>query len=300
MLNARRALAVLAIGAACALGLAPSAHAAVPVTQVGWWTRSPVPPTVPEGGIAVGAAPDGALTVSAVLIDAGDGGASGTSLRLVETGGQGQQAAGVQVCPTDTSWSAAKGDPLDKAPKDACATASVAMTRGADGTWTADVQKLVDGKTGDVALIVLPAAGSVAFQIEYAPPIVDGAVSEASSDESTTDFSSVGSTATETSPSSDSSSFTAPETVTPTAEVAPPTTVSAAPTTAVTIASTPDYAAGVPARTSSEERGVTKATILIWYVVAAVFGAMVAGISWMNSKGYLSPVELLAAVRRRS
>ena len=297
MLNARRALAVLAIGAACALGFAPSAHAAVPVTQVGWWTRSPVPPTVPEGGVAVGAAPDGALTVSAVKIDAGDG-ASGTSLRLVETGGQGQQAAGVQVCPTDTSWSAATGDALDKAPKDACASASVAMTRGADGTWTADVQKLVDGKTGDVALIVLPAAGSVAFQIEYAPPIVDGSVSEASSDESTTDFSSVGSTATETSPSSDSSSFTAPETVTPAPVVAPPTTV-AAPTTVATIASTPDYAAGIPARTSSEERGVTKATVLIWYVVAAVFGTMVAGISWMSSKGYLSPVELLAAIRRR-
>jgi len=82
------------------------------------------------------------------------------------------------------------------------------------------------------------------------------------------------------------------------AVVAPPTTV-AAPTTVATIASTPDYAAGIPARTSSEERGVTKATVLIWYVVAAVFGTMVAGISWMSSKGYLSPVELLAAIRRR-
>jgi hypothetical protein len=283
----------MAIGAACALGLAPSAHAAVPVTQVGWWTRSPVPPTVPEGGAAVGAAPDGALTVSAVEFDAGDG-ASGASLRLVETGGQGQQAAGVQVCPTDTSWSAAAGDPLDKAPKDACASASVAMTRGADGTWTADVQKLVEGKTGDVALMILPAAGSVAFQIEYAPPTVDGSVSTESTG-SSGESSFTSETIPETAPSS---AFEAPPPVTPTSEVASPP-VATAPTTAVTIASTPDFAAGIPARSASTERGVTKATVLIWYVVAAAFGAFVAGISWMRTKGYLSPVEVLATVRRR-
>jgi hypothetical protein len=71
-------------------------------------------------------------------------------------------------------------------------------------------------------------------------------------------------------------------------------------TTAATIPSTPDFASGVPARSSSTERGVTKSTIVVWYLVAIVFGAFVAGISWMNAKGYLNPVELLAAVRRRS
>src|SRR4051812_22219370 len=179
----RRTIGV-AVLAAAVVALAPTAaHADVPVTQVGWWTRAPSPPTVPEGGIAVGAAPDGDLTIGALVIDAGEGGATGTELRLVETGGQGQQVAGLQVCPTSTTWSAAKGEPMTDAPKDDCKSATVAMKRAEDGaTWTAEVQKLVEGKTDTVGLIVKPASGSVAFQISFAPPSVAGEASTESSD----------------------------------------------------------------------------------------------------------------------
>jgi hypothetical protein len=41
---------------------------------------------------------------------------------------------------------------------------------------------------------------------------------------------------------------------------------------------------------------VTKATVLVWYLVAAVFGVMVAGFSWARAEGHLN---VLALVRRR-
>src|SRR5437016_2832080 len=87
---------------------APAAHAAVPVTKVGWWTRSPAPPTVPSGGISVGEAPDGNLSVAAIEVDTG-GGASTPKLSLSEAGGQAQQAATLQVCTTTDGWTAANG-----------------------------------------------------------------------------------------------------------------------------------------------------------------------------------------------
>src|SRR3954447_13898011 len=95
----RRTLALGGLASAMIFGAPVAAHADVPIKQVGWWTRSPAPPTVPDGGVSVGAAADGDLTVAAVQIDAG-GGASGANLHLVETNGGGQ-LAGLQVCSAD-------------------------------------------------------------------------------------------------------------------------------------------------------------------------------------------------------
>jgi hypothetical protein len=273
--------------------VAPGAHAEVPVSQVGWWTRSPTPPTVPEGGISVAAAPDGPLTVGAVLLDAG-GGASGASVRLVETGGEGQQLGGLQVCPTSSAWSPAEAGAMADAPKDDCASATVAMARGDDGTWTADVQSLVDGKTGPVGLIVLPAAGSVAFQVTFAPPIVDGSVTDESdsSSESTSDAFEP-STSSSGSFSTDTGSFTVPSA--PAVPEVPVTTATTAP--AATIAPSNDVAAstfsgGLPIKTVTGDH-VTKATVLLWYLAAIVFGSAVAGLSWVRAEGHLSPAALL-------
>src|SRR3954469_9813143 len=151
------------------------ARADVPVEKVGWWTRAAAPPSVPDGGIAVGAAPDGALTVGAVELSVGDG-ASGTSLRLVETSGEGQQVAAMKACPPGNGWSADKGGDLaSSAPKDQCSVAAVPFHRSDDGSWSADLDPLVAGKSGDLSIIVVPAAGQTpvgAFQISFAPPIV--------------------------------------------------------------------------------------------------------------------------------
>jgi hypothetical protein len=303
VLTPRRGVAVAAL-ASIALGVAlPSvASADVPVSQVGWWTRSPQPQSVPEGGIAVGAAPDGALTVAAVLVDAGDG-ASGSQLRLVETDGTGPIAT-VQVCPTVATWSAAAGGPMEDAPEGQC-DAGVAMTRGEDGTWVADVQPLLDGKTGDVGLLVAPAADSVAFQLSFAPPTVTGSVSEASSGSGST-------TATTRAPASSArpstspagSSFVAPATPTPTV-ASTPTTLAALPDTstdgssanAESVAFTPVVGGTVPAGESSRDVGA--GTVVLWYVLALVVGAGVAGLHWMRSNGRLTPSAALARMRAR-
>jgi hypothetical protein len=300
----RRVFVAGVIGVALVLVLPGAARADVPVTQVGWWTRSPTPPTVPDGGISVAAAPDGELTVGAVLIDTG-GGASGTSLRLVEgTGGAGAELAAIQVCPTSASWTPVAGGAMADAPKDECDTATVPMTRGDDGTWTADVQALVDGKTGNIGLIVKPASDAVAFQLSFAPPAVDGSVSEGTATQIET------TTATTTAPSSSSSgpslapsspgapSFVAPVTPTPAAPVQQvalePAGGSSA--TAEAVEFTPQLGA-VPAG-GGDASDVTKATVLLWYVLAVVVGAAVAGVTWLKNEGRLSPAALLARARR--
>lgn len=298
----RRALVAGILGVALVLAIPGAAHAEVPVSQVGWWTRSPTPPAVPDGGISVGAAPDGALTVGAVVVDAG-GGASGASLRLVESsGGTGAQVAGIRVCPTSTSWSAADGGPMTDAPKDECKAASVPMKRGADGTWTAKVQELLAGKTGAVGLIVVPAANAVAFQLSFAPPTVDGSVSEGAAPETQT------TTATTFAPSGSSSgspsfaapappstpSFVAP--VTPAPQVAAPVSDGSS-ATAADVAFVPEIGAGVPAGGGGGSH-VTKATMLLWYMLAMVVGLAVTGVVRLKNEGRLSPAAFLARARR--
>jgi hypothetical protein len=294
------------VAGALLLGGAPAANAEVPITQVGWWTRSPTPPTVPEGGLSVAAAPDGDLTIGAVLLDAGEGGASGASLRLVEgSGGAGAEVAGIRVCPTSSTWSAEAGGALADAPEAQCDAASVDMVRGADGTWTADVQSLVEGKTGDVGLAVVPAEGSVAFQLNFAPPAVDGSVSESSgSDFTETTTATTMATSTSPSPAASSSptpSFIAPVTPVPTVPAASNQVGAALPSdgssaTAAAVEFEPQLGGAVPAGESDSR--VTKATVLLWYVLAMVIGAGVAGLTWLRNTGRLAPADLLARVRR--
>ena len=308
--TARLAL-VAAVTGALLLGGAPTAAADVPVSQVGWWTRSPTPPTVPEGGISVGAAPDGPLTVGAVLVDT-DGGASGASLRLVESsGGAGAEVAALEVCPTTATWAAVAGGAMADAPEASCDAGSVAMTRGADGTWTGDVQSLLDGKTGEVGLLVQPADGSVAFQLSFAPPTVTGSVTDASSSSSS---SGSGSTVTTTAPSTRpteggantfsppaTTGFVAPPTATPTTvaggnqQVAAAVPSDGSSATAEMVEFTP-FAGGVPAGESDAD--VSAGTVVLWYVLAVLVGGAVAGVVWLRNAGRFSPATLLARVRR--
>lgn len=297
------------VGATLALAVPGSASADVPVSQVGWWTRSLTPPSVPEGGLAVGAAPDGASTVGAVLLDVGDG-ASGTELRLVETEGTSALAA-IQVCPTTTTWSADDGGALEDAPEGRCDGTTAPMTRGDDGTWIADVQPLVEGKTGEVGLLVAPAAGSVAFEIAFAPPTVSGFVTEASTSASqpstaTTQAPATSSSAAPSPSPSGSPSFVAPVTQTP-PTVATVTTLATLPdtsgvlvgsATAAQVEFTPQIGAAVPAGESSSDVGA--GTVVLWYVIALIVGAAVAGIVWLRDTDDLSAGALLARVRRSS
>lgn len=301
------ARAACACALACLLvvgATAGSASADVPVSQVGWWTRALSPPTVPEGGIGVGAAPDGDLTVGAVLLDAGDG-ASGVGLRLVETGGQGQALASLVVCPTTTSWSAAAGGPMAEAPPaDQCEATSAPMTRAADGTWTADVA-FANGQSGPVALLVKPAPGAVAFQLSFAPPTVTGTVSTPSPGGGAAEEP-ASRPATSPRPSS-TPSFVQPPSSPATAAV--PVSVVAAPMVAGTDAATSIGASSaevavpvfgsVPAGGGDDDSGVSRLTIVSWYVLALVVGATVAALTWVRNEGRLSLEGLATFVRLR-
>src|SRR4051794_35727168 len=137
------ALAAVGVAMASSLGGFTPAHAAVPVSKVGWWTRSPSTPTVPDGGLTVGVAPDGNLSVAAIGLDTA-GGAAQAKVTLKETSdSQGAQAASLQVCTTSDEWAAGgKGD-LATAPRPTCPQDPLLLKRADDGTWTADAASLI-------------------------------------------------------------------------------------------------------------------------------------------------------------
>jgi hypothetical protein len=125
------------------------------LVEIGWWTRSPVQ-SAPDGGFAVGTAPDGPTSVAAVRLDLGETGVTAASLSAREAGGTLQALAGLRVCFAATPWTAADGGPLADAPAADCSNQAVRLTRADNGAWTADVTPFTNGRTGLIALAVVP------------------------------------------------------------------------------------------------------------------------------------------------
>ena len=288
---------VFAVFAFSALALVPAAHAQVAVQKTGWWTRSPAPPAVPAGGLAVGEAPDGYLTVSAFQVDAG-GGATNASLSLAESDGQGQQGASIQACTSTDQWNSANGGELGLAPRPNCPTSAVLFTRDSNGVWAADINSLLAGKTGMVTLMVVPApdaaalpggARTGAFQISFKPPAVAGTVAPAAESESSADTSSAG--ATDTAPATTfSPAFGAPLTTpgeVPSLAAAPPSTELAAPA-----AGNANANVNFPVRVSGtpQKRAKSRLVILAWLVLASAIGAVAGVAHWARSEGVLARV----------
>lgn len=166
-----RVVRVVAMAALVVVAVAAPAGAQPSVVAVGWWSRSPIA-GAPEGGVAVGAAPDGPVTVAAVLLDLGDHGVTAASLTAVEVGGVAQGLASLRVCPVAPGWPPAAGAPLEQAPQPACEGGSTDFLRdGPSSTWGADLSPLLDGKTGLFALMVVPAAGGAPlYEVRLARP----------------------------------------------------------------------------------------------------------------------------------
>lgn len=167
----KRALGIVAVGAvAWSVGGMGSAGAAGEITDIGWWTRSPLS-SAPEGGFAVGAAPDGATAVAALRVDVGGG--VETLLLEVEPASDAVALGSLEVCVAPDTWAAASAGALDDAPTTVCEGASVPFARAGTGTgWRADVSSLVQSATGDVSLAVVPIAGSgtVPYEVTFGPP----------------------------------------------------------------------------------------------------------------------------------
>lgn len=168
---ARWLAVVAAAGTVALVPVARSADADPTITAVGWWTRSPLA-GAPEGGIAVSSAPDGPVTVAAVSLDLGEGGVTAAALEAVEVGGVAQSLATAMVCATPPGWAPAAGAPLEQAPHPACEAGSVPFTRNeASSTWRADLGALLLGKTGAVAVMVVPAPGGAPlYEVRLARP----------------------------------------------------------------------------------------------------------------------------------
>lgn len=180
----RRLVVVAAAAlAALVLGAGPVAAEGATVGDVGWWTRNPLA-SAPEGGLAVSNAPDGEVSVGAVRVTV-QAELEQAALVLPEAGGSGHTLAALRVCPTPNRWSAGKGD-LDDAPKPECAGSTAAMQRNATlGSWSADVLPLLaDAEPGDtVSLMVVPAEGPSAWDLQFDPPQLMARAAPASADD---------------------------------------------------------------------------------------------------------------------
>lgn len=292
-----RPIAVIAlVFAVFALLFVPAAHAQVAVQKTGWWTRSPSPPAVPQGGLAAGEAPDGYLTVSAFQVDAG-GGASNVKLSMAESDGQGQQGASLQACTSTDQWNDANGADLGLAPRPTCPTPPVALARDSNGVWSADLNPLLAGKTGQVTIMVIPGpdaaalpggARSGAFQVSFQPPTVAGSVAPAA--ESSSSDESASSPAVETTPATTfSPAFGAPVA---TPEAAP--SLAAAPPSSQlgsgTLPQAGNATVNFPVRVSGtpQKRAKSRLVILGWFVLASAIGAVAALWHWARAEGALS------------
>lgn len=134
---------------------------AAELNDASWWWRGntgpaplPRPPTVPEGGLLVAGAPDGATAVAAVRYTLADGETSPIlTLRVAENGDQGGQGAVIGACASGSAWAGGEqGGNWDAKPNAACG-ASVQGLRSEDGlTWTFALEPLVTGTEVNVIL----------------------------------------------------------------------------------------------------------------------------------------------------
>ena len=322
------AVAVVPMAAALfALGGGVAARAAIPVTKVGWWTKSPSPAGPPQGGIEVGAAPDGNLSVAALEIDAG-GGASGAKLTLTESGGQAQQAATLQACPTSDSWASATGGALTDAPRAQCPTTPYALTRDSSGNWTIDLTPLLAGKTGPTSVMIVPGpppaalpggAQPAAFQVAFNPPTVDGTTLPATDTSSGSSSLSSGND-TSTSPADVSSTYSTVPSYSVASSpaysggtgITPSAVLPATPTTAAPVAATGAPASAAPSvnpagggqvafpirAAGTRAKPTSRGSIVAFLGLSLLVGVGAGGWHWARGEGILE--RLIPAGRGRS
>lgn len=189
-----RRLAVAAVLFAVA---APLPAAALGPRDAGWWWRTqsvalvevPPPPHVPDGGLYVEGAPDGAAAVSALrFVLAPETVARSLTLRVAqEAGGEG---AMLLACPAASPWMPASAGSWERRPEARCDGGGVLGSRAEDGTaWSFDLSLLSSGRILDVVLVPgivddrpEGANGSV-FSIAFDPPGADALAVEATAAE---------------------------------------------------------------------------------------------------------------------
>jgi hypothetical protein len=157
---------------------------AAELTDASWWwfgnqgpAPIPAPPTVPEGGLLVAGAADGAKAIAAVRFSLAEGESNPTlTLAVAENGDQGGEGAVLGACVAGSAWGGGeKGGPWEAKPNAACSTGSVQGIRAEDGkSWTFGLAPLV--VSGEVNVVITPGmvtpeapVGST-FSLAFAPP----------------------------------------------------------------------------------------------------------------------------------
>lgn len=179
-----RVVRLLAAGClvSAALWAANAPAGAAELETYSWWFRGnmgpaplPPPPTVPEGGILIGGAPDGATAIAAVRYILAPG-ESSPILTLRVASETGADAAVIAACPAGSAWGPnERGGPWEARPNTACELGSVNGQRdAAAGTWTFPLAPLVQGTTLDVVIVpgtITPEVpASAPFQIAFHGP----------------------------------------------------------------------------------------------------------------------------------
>lgn len=205
----RRVRATAGIGMLLGAGLLlvlPSRADASTLAKAGWWWRvndgslpatPPPPPTVPDGGLMVAGAPDGATAIAALHFDVGDNETSPVlTLTVAPNGDQGGSTALLAACLTGSAWEPASAGGWGFKPFPACDQGSVNGIRSDDGaTWTFALAPLLSGGIVDITLVPgvdtsRPAgANGSSFQLAFNPPTAASLATTAGA-APTTDFSS--------------------------------------------------------------------------------------------------------------
>jgi len=184
-LRAASGMAMLA--SAALLLVLPSRVDAASLAKAGWWWRVNdgslpavplAPPTVPEGGLMVAGAPDGATAIAALHFDVDDNETSPVLTLTVAPGGdQGGATALLAACLTGSAWEPASAGGWAFKPFPACEEGSVNGIRSDDGaTWTFALAPLLSDGIVDVTLVpgVDPSrpdgANGSTFQLAFNPP----------------------------------------------------------------------------------------------------------------------------------
>jgi hypothetical protein len=162
--RARALLGALLLLVAGVVALVPVGADAGTLAQAGWWWRVndgsapatvPPPATVPDGGLMVAGAPDGATAIAALHFDLGDGESSPVlTLQVAENGDQGGDTAILAACVTGSAWEPASAGTWTYKPFPACAQGSVNGVRSDDNaSWTFALAPLVSDGIVDVTLV---------------------------------------------------------------------------------------------------------------------------------------------------
>lgn len=154
--------AALLAGAAVFVAMAPTAAGAADAVDAGWWWKAqsgqlvplPPPPGVPEGGLVVQSAVDGATAIAAVRYQMGDDETAPVlRLRLAESGNEAAEAAIVLACPTTTPWESGSAQPWEEKPQPDCSRQAVGALAEDGTTMSFDLSAVAPASLVDVVLV---------------------------------------------------------------------------------------------------------------------------------------------------